>query len=917
MKKNLLYNLFHPSFLQVPILLVICTVIIAIGFYHSQMEKQLQERYNNAANEIRQQTQLLIHEKKEAILSIALSMSRDSGLISALQDNTFSHLQLTTIARQLKTHTHLKNIWFQIINKKGTSVYRSWTKKRGDNISLARFDIAAILQKPEIKTTISTGKFALTFKAIVPIYDNTDFKGVFEVIAQFNSIASKLEERGINAVFLVDKSYRKQLTKAKPKRFIEEYYLANFNAKKYYLQLVSKELSAGFITADNNYFLDNDNSQLRVYFPLPDINNNPMGHFFLFKSLNDIPVQDIYDDRNNFMVAILLLAVLVLVLMRYIHTINLTKKIQDINIKLKQKVSLKNKQLIEQGIFLQSVVDGVSNSIMVIDKDYNIKMMNKIAQTMSGNDFNPETKQKCYKVIHNFDSPCHSIQAQCLYKEVFSTGTEKKVIHEQKTENGKSQFIELTASPLFNAKGEVDAIIELGNDLTEHMLIHQQLEQQKNRLNHQAHHDALTGLPNRVLFIDRVDQAIKLAKRERSIVAVLFLDLDRFKEINDSLGHSIGDQLLIEVAARLKKNIRQVDTVARLGGDEFTLILSGIKHNAMVMEITQKLIETLKEKFVYKEHELYISASIGISLYPDDADNTESLLRNADSAMYQAKNEGRDNYQFYTKEMTELALDRMLLEKNIRRAIENDEFILFYQPQYNIKTNQLIGMEALIRWQHPEQGLVSPDRFIPIAEESGMIIAIGWQVINKVLKQLNHWSSMNYAHGQISINLSVQQIQQDDFVERIIDTIEEYQYDPQHIQFEVTESYIMTDPEQAISTLQKLRDLRFSISIDDFGTGYSSLSYLKRLPVNELKIDQSFIRDVSDSKDDEAIVRSVISLAKSLNLHVIAEGVETQEQYNFLHAEQCETLQGFLFHKPAPAEEVSELLKKNKDKSAA
>jgi len=917
MKKNLLYNLFHPSFLQVPILLVICTVIIAIGFYHSQMEKQLQERYNNAANEIRQQTQLLINEKKEAILSIALSMSRDSGLLRALQNNTFSHLQLTAIARQLKTHTHLKNIWFQIINKKGTSVYRSWTKKRGDNISLARFDIAAILQKPEIKTTISTGKFALTFKAIVPIYDNTDFKGVFEVIAQFNSIASKLEERGINAVFLVDKSYRKQLTKAKPKRFIEEYYLANFNAKKYYLQLVSKELSAGFITADNNYFLDNDNSQLRVYFPLPDINNNPMGHFFLFKSLNDIPVQDIYDDRNNFMVAILLLAVLVLVLMRYIHTINLTKKIQDINIKLKQKVSLKNKQLIEQGIFLQSVVDGVSNSIMVIDKDYNIKMMNKIAQTMSGNDFNPETKQKCYKVIHNFDSPCHSIQAQCLYKEVFSTGTEKKVIHEQKTENGKSQFIELTASPLFNAKGEVDAIIELGNDLTEHMLIHQQLEQQKNRLNHQAHHDALTGLPNRVLFIDRVDQAIKLAKRERSIVAVLFLDLDRFKEINDSLGHSIGDQLLIEVAARLKKNIRQVDTVARLGGDEFTLILSGIKHNAMVMEITQKLIETLKEKFVYKEHELYISASIGISLYPDDADNTESLLRNADSAMYQAKNEGRDNYQFYTKEMTELALDRMLLEKNIRRAIENDEFILFYQPQYNIKTNQLIGMEALIRWQHPEQGLVSPDRFIPIAEESGMIIAIGWQVINKVLKQLNHWSSMNYAHGQISINLSVQQIQQDDFVERIIDTIEEYQYDPQHIQFEVTESYIMTDPEQAISTLQKLRDLRFSISIDDFGTGYSSLSYLKRLPVNELKIDQSFIRDVSDSKDDEAIVRSVISLAKSLNLHVIAEGVETQEQYNFLHAEQCETLQGFLFHKPAPAEEVSELLKKNKDKSAA
>ncbi|MCU7799891.1 MAG: EAL domain-containing protein [gamma proteobacterium symbiont of Lucinoma myriamae] len=335
------------------------------------------------------------------------------------------------------------------------------------------------------------------------------------------------------------------------------------------------------------------------------------------------------------------------------------------------------------------------------------------------------------------------------------------------------------------------------------------------------------------------------------------------------MGHSVGDKVLIEIAERLEKNIRQVDTVARLGGDEFTIILANIRHASNVMEIAQKLVETLADKIISGENELYVTASIGISLYPDDGGNTELLLRNADSAMYQAKNEGRNNYQFYTQEMTEQAFERALLEKNLRRAIEKDEFTVFYQPQYNGHNNEIIGMEALLRWQHPEMGLVSPAKFIPLAEESGMIVAIVWQVIIKVIKQLCEWTAKDYCQGHLSINLSVKQIQQTDFIDKILASLNDYQYNPENIQFEVTESYIMTDPERAISTLQQLKDLNFTISIDDFGTGYSSLSYLKRLPVDELKIDQSFVRDVPGDEEDEAIVRSVISLAKSLNLQVI------------------------------------------------
>ncbi|MCW8930067.1 MAG: EAL domain-containing protein [Gammaproteobacteria bacterium] len=897
----------------IPLIIASIGIIVA-SLYFSRVDSTLQERYSTVAKEMRQQIQTLIDEKKEAILLIAMSMSHDQNIREAIQYDQPSYLNLSQLSEKFKQQTSLNNLWFQVVKNNGTSFYRSWTKKRGDNVALIRLDIAAMLKEPKIISTISTGKFDLTFKAMVPIYANNEFIGIFEVIAKFNSIADKLEKEGINSVFLVDKSYKKQLTKPFTNMFVEDYYVTNLDVKEKYLDIVRLNRVEDYIKINDDFQLDETNNLLVVYFSLLDIKNNSMGHFILFRSLDEIDVDDIYNARYQFLLFVFLFIVLLFVVVRYLSDRHVTNKIKEINLHLEEKVTLKNKELIEQGIFLQSVMDGVSNSVTVIDKNFNVTMMNKLAQKNTGRRLQANEKLKCYKMSHNLDSPCNTDAHKCPHHEVFATGKMSRVVHEHISLDGKPQFIEITATPLLNEAGEVDAIIELGHDITDHIMIHEQLQQQTNRLSHQANHDALTGLPNRVLFVDRVAQTIKQSKREHLKIAILFIDLDRFKEINDTLGHSVGDEILIEIAQRLKNNIRSVDTVARLGGDEFTLILANVERASIVMEIAQKLVAALSKKILYEEHELYVTASIGISLYPDDGIETEVLLRNADSAMYQAKNQGRNNYQFYTQKMTEQAFERMLLEKNLRRAINEDEFIVYYQPQYNSRTNKIIGMEALLRWQHPEMGLVSPAKFIPIAEETGMIIPIGWIVIDKVIKQLVTWSNEGHCCGHLSINLSVKQIQESDFIQKILETLDNYDYDSSAIQFEVTESYIMTDPELAINTLKKLKSLNFEISIDDFGTGYSSLSYLKRLPVNELKIDQSFVRDVPGDEEDEAIVRSIISLAKSLNLHVIAEGVETKEQQKFLLDEQCENIQGYLIQRPVCAKDMTEILRmRNED----
>ncbi len=430
------------------------------------------------------------------------------------------------------------------------------------------------------------------------------------------------------------------------------------------------------------------------------------------------------------------------------------------------------------------------------------------------------------------------------------------------------------------------------------------IQKQKEVLHEQAYHDALTGLPNRALFQERLKYAAKHAKRYKTNMALFFIDLDHFKEINDSLGHNIGDKLLIEVTKRFKSHMRDDDTLSRLGGDEFTVIMENLEkiHNASIL--AEKLQEVLSDAIHIDGHTIYVTCSIGISAYPQDSQDIESLLKYADVAMYKAKEEGRNNIQFYSAEMTELALERFDMQTHLRKALINHEFVLYYQPQIDVKRGDLIGVEALIRWNHPEKGFILPEEFIDIAEETGIIIEIDKWVMETAMKQMIIWNEKGVKPGVLSLNLSMRELRSDDFVAELSKTMRVLKFNPQWLELEITESQVMQKPEDSIMKLQEISQMGVDIVIDDFGTGYSSLAYLKRLPVHKVKIDQSFIHGIPHDQEDLEIVKAIIALSRSLKLEIIAEGVETEEQINILFEYGCEYIQGFYFSKPIEAKEI-------------
>jgi diguanylate cyclase (GGDEF)-like protein/PAS domain S-box-containing protein len=460
----------------------------------------------------------------------------------------------------------------------------------------------------------------------------------------------------------------------------------------------------------------------------------------------------------------------------------------------------------------------------------------------------------------------------------------------------------LSISTVKNSQDEITHYVAIFSDITER-------KQAEERVRHLAHYDALTDLPNRTLFQDRLQQALIQAQRENNQVAVMFIDLDRFKVINDTLGHNIGDLLLQAVAQRLTNCIRQGDTVCRQGGDEFVILLPKINHAEDAALVAQKILESVAKPYYLDKHELHISSSIGISFYPNDGVTAEALMKNADVAMYRAKELGRNNYQFYMADMNARSFERLALETSLRRAIEHHELELYYQPLVESGNGKVIGMEALARWNHPDLGLVHPAQFIPLAEETGMIIAIGEWVLRSACTQAQAWHKEGYAPLRVSVNLSARQFRQVDFVGSVRKILFETNFDPRYLELEVTESMLMHNIEENIATLNELKSMGISIAVDDFGTGYSSLNYLKRLPIDTLKIDRSFVGDVTANHDDAAIVDAIISLAQSLTLRVIAEGVESLEQQAFLEAHSCDEMQGYLFSHPLPAAQFIELLK--------
>jgi diguanylate cyclase (GGDEF)-like protein len=428
------------------------------------------------------------------------------------------------------------------------------------------------------------------------------------------------------------------------------------------------------------------------------------------------------------------------------------------------------------------------------------------------------------------------------------------------------------------------------------------------RIEYLAHYDSLTGLPNRSLLQDRFALAIAQARRGHRRIGVLFLDLDRFKLVNDTLGHSAGDAVLQQTAHRLRGCLRQSDFVARQGGDEFIVLINDVDMIHDAAHVAQKIIQAMGQPMSVQGHEIHTSPSIGISICPDDGSDIESLLKNADIAMYQAKNAGRNNYQFFAQEMNETAFEHLAFETSLRRALDKRQFVLHYQPQVDVASGSILGVEALIRWNHPDLGVVSPAQFIPVAEESGLIVPISAWVLRTACAQAAEWrQSLGHA-PRMSVNISALHFRHRDFVEMVTGSMDQAGIDPGALELELTESVVMQDADATVAKLTALRRKGVGLAIDDFGTGYSSLSYLKRFPLDRLKIDQSFVRDIGHSSDSEAIIQAIVGMAHSLRLQTVAEGVETREQLKFLHSLGCDQLQGYLFSRPVPAAEIPPLI---------
>ncbi|MEK6245828.1 MAG: EAL domain-containing protein, partial [Pseudomonadota bacterium] len=467
--------------------------------------------------------------------------------------------------------------------------------------------------------------------------------------------------------------------------------------------------------------------------------------------------------------------------------------------------------------------------------------------------------------------------------------------------DGKVTYVSHAGKPIFDDQGNFRGYRGVARDITERVRAEEELA----RL---AHYDTLTGLPNRVLLQRRLKRAMARADRGQTLLAVIFLDLDQFKEINDSLGHAGGDAVLKEAALRLESCLRLTDTVARLGGDEFTILLEDVRSVDEISRVAGKLLGAIAERADVAGHELHLSTSIGVTVYPLDDHDADTLLRNADLAMYHAKQEGRNNVQFFSRDMSERTEKRVDLLARLRGAIARHELQLHYQPQVDIRSGHIIGVEALLRWNDPERGLVSPAQFIPLAEDTGLIVPIGEWVLREACGQAKRWLDAGLGPLAMAVNLSPRQFRQKNLVQMVAGILAETGLPPACLELEITESTMMHRAEEAAVGLRALHALGVQISLDDFGTGYSSLAYLHRFPVHTLKVDQSFVRDIKSDRDDAAIVSTVITLARQMGLKALAEGVETEAQLSFLRARGCDSFQGYLFSRPQPAAEIEALL---------
>jgi diguanylate cyclase (GGDEF)-like protein/PAS domain S-box-containing protein len=558
----------------------------------------------------------------------------------------------------------------------------------------------------------------------------------------------------------------------------------------------------------------------------------------------------------------------------------------------------------------QVTLNCIGDAVICTDIGGNVTFLNAVAERLTGWPWQEAAARPVAEVLRIQDATSHETIPDRMAMAVEQNRTvylPPNCILIRR--DGFEVAIEDSASPIHDRDGQGDGAVIVFRDVSAARAMTLDLA-------HAAHHDVLTGLPNRALLIDRVGQAIAFALRHKHKVGMLFLDLDGFKHINDSLGHSIGDELLKAIAARLLECVRRTDTVSRQGGDEFVVLVSEVRQLEDIIILATRMLHAVAGPHSIANHDLHITTSIGVSVYPDDGLDAMTLIKNADTAMYQAKENGRQCYQFFTPAMNIRAVERQSLEEGLRRALERNEFSLHYQPKIDLKTGAITGAEALLRWRHATRGSVAPAEFIPVAEDCGLIVPIGAWVLREACRQAQAWIDAGLPMASMAVNISALEFRDANFLKNLFATLSETGLDPRFLELELTEGVLMKHADTAASVLQTLRERHVQVAIDDFGTGYSSLSYLRRFPVDELKIDQSFVRRIGARAADAPIVTAILAMARSLKLRVVAEGVETPEEHAFLKAHQCDEAQGYHFSRPLPPDEFAKLLRSGIPKPA-
>ncbi len=556
------------------------------------------------------------------------------------------------------------------------------------------------------------------------------------------------------------------------------------------------------------------------------------------------------------------------------------------------------RDLRETNQFASEIIENAGEGIVVYDRDLRYIVWNHFMEELTGMTAEDVLGRRATELFpHLREQQVDELIARALHGETVSAPDVNYYI----PGTARAGWVSSVYRPHLDAAGEIAGVIGLIRDITERKQAEQQIE-------YQAYHDALTGLANRRLFQEHLSLALALAGRRNNLVAVLFLDLDHFKVINDTLGHTTGDALLQVVASRVKDCVREGDTVARVGGDEFTIVLQDINKKEDAAVVAQKVLRAIADPVELNGHRLYVTTSIGITTFPDDGDDAETLLKNADNAMYRAKAEGRNTYQMSTHELSRSMHERLTLDSGLHQAIERDEFELWYQPQIDLRSMRMVGMEALLRWRHPERGILLPAHFLALAEERGFIVLIGDWVLRTACLEAKRVYDAGHPDFRLAVNLSPRQFRDDSLIDTIETALRESGLPPANLEIEITETAAMENVQLTFTLLTRLREMGVRVAIDDFGTGHSSLNYLKRFPIDTLKIDRSFVEDLPDRFEDAAIVRAVLELARGLDLRVVAEGVETKAQLDFLQGHECREVQGFYFAEPMPASDLREFM---------